>query len=137
MHTFNGSAELCAGDFGVGRECVEVNDSFLYCGVFRFSTFSRVSFDPFHTSFQIYLDICEQNQIYVYIFIYTHTYIFLPCLVICSFPIWCVCAFSFYKKLGSLTVNLLVDFQKSVLVFAVPSFKIHYFVLFSMLTSPF
>lgn len=76
MHTFNGSAELCAGDFGVGRECVEVNDSFLYCGVFRFSTFSRVSFDPFHTSFQIYLDICEQNQIYVYIFIYTHTHIY-------------------------------------------------------------
>ena len=44
-------------------------------GVFRFSIFSRVSFDPFHTSFQIYLDICEQNQIYIYLYTHTHIYI--------------------------------------------------------------
>ena len=78
----------------------------------------------------IWIYVSKTKYICIYLYTHTHTYIFLLCLVISFFPIWCVCAFSFYKKLGSLTVNLLVDFQKSVLVFAVSGYKNSLFCAF-------
>ena len=69
-------------DFFGGRGHVEsdsLTTSFyvtsVLLGIFKFSVFSWVSFDQFHTGFQMYSNRCKQNQICVFllcIHIYVH-----------------------------------------------------------------